>query len=283
MKVFRFLPGDEIPGFDSALLASQTANEHLSATEGEARCSLWWDVVPKLQNERLGVIGHFQADSLAAGSFLLERAAERLRENDCTLAVGPMDGNTWRRYRVLTERGAEPSFFMEPDNPDFWSIAFETASFSPLASYSSSLVTDLSRRDPRAERARKRLQQIGVRIRHLDPDEFEEELRRIYQVSIVSFTRNYLYTEVSEAAFLSQYLPYKQGIVPELVLLAEQEDDLWVSSLPFRTMRRPFAARPSEQSLERPSPSCRVALTADLASFWRTRFTSEPRLSATPA
>jgi GNAT superfamily N-acetyltransferase len=223
MKVLRFLPGDEIPGFDSALLTAQKANEHLCTTEGKSRCSLWWDVVPKLENERLAVIGHFQADCPAAGSLLLERACDRLWENGCTLAVGPMDGNTWRRYRVLTERGAEPSFFMEPDNPDFWSTAFEAANFSPLARYSSSLVTDLSRRDPRAERAWKRLQQVGVRIRHLHPDEFEEELLRIYEVSISSFTGNYLYTELPEAAFLSQYLPYKQNIVPELVLLAEQE------------------------------------------------------------
>ena len=66
----------------------------------------------------------------------------------------------------------------------------------------------------RAERARKRLQQVGLRIRH-NPDKFAEELRRIHHVSIKSFTRNYLYTELPEAAFLSQYLPYKQSIVPE--------------------------------------------------------------------
>jgi hypothetical protein len=223
MRLLRFLPGDTIPDFDGSLLASQRANEHLSTGDGEARCSLWWDIVPKLENERLGVIGHFQADSADAGSFLLEGATDRLRENDCTLAVGPMDGNTWRRYRVLTERGAEPAFFMEPDNPDFWSTAFEKANFSPLARYTSSLVTDLSRRDPRAGRTLERLQREDVRIRHLNLDHFEEDLRRIYQVSVISFTRNYLYTELPEGAFLGQYLPYKDQILPELVLLAEHE------------------------------------------------------------
>jgi hypothetical protein len=214
MRLLRFLPGDTIPDFDGSLLASQRANEHLSTGDGEARCSLWWDIVPKLENERLGVIGHFQADSADAGSFLLEGATDRLRENDCTLAVGPMDGNTWRRYRVLTERGAEPAFFMEPDNPDFWSTAFEKANFSPLARYTSSLVTDLSRRDPRAGRTLERLQREDVRIRHLNLDHFEEDLRRIYQVSVISFTRNYLYTELPEGAFLGQSLPYKGSDSP---------------------------------------------------------------------
>ena len=206
MRLLRFPPGDEIPGFDSSLLRAQKANEHLSTNQGDARCSLWWDVVPKLEGERLGVVGHFQADSPEAASFVLEQAAGRLRENGCTLAVGPMDGNTWRRYRVLTERGNEPVFFMEPDNPDFWS-----------------LVTDLSRCDPRVDRTLERLLREGVRIRNLELDRFEEDLRRIYQVSVISFTGNYLYTELPEGAFLGQYLPYKDKIVPELVLLAEHE------------------------------------------------------------
>ena len=223
MKLLRFPPGDEIPGFDSSLLRAQKANEHLSTNQGDARCSLWWDVVPKLEGERLGVVGHFQADSPEAASFVLEQAAGRLRENGCTLAVGPMDGNTWRRYRVLTERGNEPAFFMEPDNPDFWPAAFEAAHFSPLARYSSSLVTDLSRCDPRVDRTLERLLREGVRIRNLELDRFEEDLRRIYQVSVISFTGNYLYTELPEGAFLGQYLPYKDKIVPELVLLAEHE------------------------------------------------------------
>ena len=217
----RFLPGDQIPGFDSSLLSTQLADEHLAIGDGTARCSLWWNHVPALEKEKLGVIGHFHADSADAGGHILEHAVSRLREQGCSLAVGPMDGNTWRRYRVLTERGNEPVFFMEPDNPDFWPAIFEAAQFSPLATYSSSLVSDLTRRDPRAERTWERLQRNGVTIRNLDPDHFEDDLRRIYQVSRISFTANYLYTEIPEAAFLAQYLPYREKIRPELVMLAE--------------------------------------------------------------
>ncbi len=221
MNLLRFLPGEAIPGFDHSVLVSQNANEHLCTSEGNARCSLWWDVVPKMEHEKPGVIGHFQAASVEAGTFILEQAVDRLRDQGCTVAVGPMDGNTWRRYRVLTERGGESAFFMEPDNPDFWPTIFVAAKFSPLSTYSSSLVWDLSRRDPRTDHARERLRREGVQIRHLDPHQFEDDLRRIFRVSIVSFTRNYLYTEVSEEAFLAQYLPYKDKIRPELILLAE--------------------------------------------------------------
>jgi GNAT superfamily N-acetyltransferase len=223
MDIHRFLPGQEIPGFDHTLLSSQLANEHLVIGDGFARCTIWWDTVPNYPPEKLGVIGHFQTQSPEAGSSILEHAVQRLREAGCTLAVGPMDGNTWRSYRVLTERGAEPPFFMEPDNPDTWPPAFDLAGFSTLATYSSLLVTDLTRRDPRTARTLDRLQRDGVTIRQLDPARFEDDLRSIYQVSIVSFSENYMYTELSESAFLNQYTPYKEKIRPELVLIAEHD------------------------------------------------------------
>lgn len=221
MNIHRFSPGARIPGFDSSLLAGQLADEHLCFEDGTARCSLWWTVAPPAPNERLGVIGHFEAADLAAGTRILEYARDRLRENGCTLAVGPMDGNTWRRYRVLTGRGVEPPFLMEPDNPDWWQAAFEGAGFAPLTEYSSSLVSDLSRRDPRAGRAWDRLKAEGVTIRGLELANFDNDLRRIYEVSVESFAGNYLYTPLPESAFLALYLPYRDKVRPELILLAE--------------------------------------------------------------
>ena len=223
MTILRFLPGESIAGVDASMLSSQDANEHLCTSDGQARCSLWWDAVPKMENERLGVIGHFEAASLEAGLFVLEQAAARLRERGCTLAVGPMDGNTWRRYRAVTDRGCEPAFFMEPDHQGFWPAVFEAAGFLPLARYSSSLVDDLSRCDPRVEAVRARMDRAGVRIRNIDLLRVEEDLRAIYQVSRISFARNYLYTETPEEAFLRQYLPFKDRIRPELVLIAERD------------------------------------------------------------
>lgn len=223
MKILRFSPGDSVPGFDSVRLVDQKADEHLSADDGSTRCSLWWSVVPQLEGERVGVVGHFQAASVDAGTTLLQEAIDRLRAQGCSVAIGPMDGNTWRRYRVLTERGSEPTFFMELDNPEWWSVSFTEAGFQPLATYTSSLVDDLSRRDARADRAWARLQKEGVTIRNLDLSQFENDLRRIYQVSVVSFTENYLYTPISEEAFLAQYIPYRDKFRPELVFLAECE------------------------------------------------------------
>lgn len=223
MNTLHFSPGDTIPSFDSALLSAQQADEHLRLEDGSASCSLWWTTVPPMEGERPGLIGHFHASDPASGKVLLEEACATLHLKGCTIAIGPMDGNTWRRYRLLSGRGSEPAFFMEPDNPDFWPGIFDAAGFSSLATYSSLLVPNLTRRDPRADRAWQRLQRDGISIRNLDPGHFEEDLRRIFQVSTTSFVDNFLYTPLPERAFLSQYLPYRDKILPELILLAEYE------------------------------------------------------------
>lgn len=219
---FHHAPPEPLQGCDPALFAAHRADEHLWSDDGGSRCSLWWRVVPVQPGERLGVIGHFAAASAAEGGELLRAAVARLGTQGCTLAVGPMDGNTWRRYRAVTERGGEPAFVMEPDNPDWWAEAFTRAGFEPLAHYSSTLVEDLQRRDPRWDRARERLRAEGIRVRPIDLSRFADDLRGIHRISVESFSKNFLYADLPEDAFLAQYLPYREVIRPELVLIAEE-------------------------------------------------------------
>src|SRR5690348_14548222 len=82
----------------------------------QARCSLWWSTAPQLPGQRVGILGHYAARTIEAARSLLQTACTELARQGCTLAIGPMDGSTNRRYRLLTERGTEPPFFLEPDN-----------------------------------------------------------------------------------------------------------------------------------------------------------------------
>ncbi len=188
---------------------------------GRARASLWWTRVPALDGERLGVIGSFDAESEEACRCLLDQACERLAQAGCTLAVGPMDGNTWRRYRLVTEPGTEPPFFLEPVNPSAWPAWWRAAGFGALAEYYSTATSDLTIRDGRLDAVADRMRALGVTLRPFRAGEFEAELRRIYEVSVVSFQENYLYTPLPEASFVGQYRVLEGKLRPELVLLAE--------------------------------------------------------------
>jgi hypothetical protein len=131
-----------------------------------------------------------------------------------------MDGNTWRRYRFVSDRGTEPPFFLEPTNPEEWPRWWEGSGFAPIAQYSSALNPDLTQRDERVPGREAALAAAGVTIRNLDPAQFADELRRIYAVSVVSFTRNYLYTPLPENLFSAQYEAVRPYVHPALVFMA---------------------------------------------------------------
>jgi GNAT superfamily N-acetyltransferase len=221
----------EVEGFSLSReqLDRAKPDDLLLACEGgrvRARCGLWFSQTPPYPGHRLGLVGHYFADSMEAGRAVLRAACSRLAEENRTLAVGPMDGNTWQRYRLITERGSEPVFFLEPDNPDDWPGHFLAEAFAPLARYHSSLTTRLQERDPRREGALERLAERGISLRKLDVGHFDDELRRIHELSLLSFAGNFLYTPISESDFLSQYAPIRPFVRPDLVLLAEQEGRL---------------------------------------------------------
>lgn len=200
----------------------------------QARCSLWWTQVPALPGATVGCIGHYAATAATAGIALLHQAQAQLRQQGCTFAVGPMDGNTWRHYRLvsasppLTLPGdgephqPEPPFFLEPQNPEAWNQHFLEAGWQPIATYSSALNTDLSQRDPRQDRVQIRLDRQGIRLRSLDLSQFDQELQRIHTLSCESFQHNFLYTPIALTAFSQHYAKIQPYVRPEFVWLAEQ-------------------------------------------------------------
>jgi GNAT superfamily N-acetyltransferase len=225
-----------IADIDSRELERHAPDAHLTSRDAggalRARCSCWWQHVPQLDGHTVGTIGHYAASAAAAeagaGVALLEEACQRLRDAGCTIAIGPMDGNTWRRYRFVIERGEEPAFFLEPDQPAAWVEDFRAAGFSELATYTSALNDDLAQDDPRLRTAAARLAERGITIRAFDPTpaRADADLRRIFTLSLASFSRNFLYTPIGEHEFIEQYRAVLPVVRPELVLLAERGDDL---------------------------------------------------------
>lgn len=210
------------------VLVSHRADEHLMVVEGDskikARCSLWWTSTPSIRNKCLGLIGHYAADSQAAATILISAACRRLALQGCSQAIGPMDGNTWRSYRLITKRGPEPIFFLEPDNPDTWPLHFITNGFKPLKTYYSSLTTDLSCPQPKIHLLNKSLIQKGIKFRQINLDRFEEELHQLYSLCLLSFSENFLFTPICEQEFMNMFLALKSSIRPELVVIAEYHD-----------------------------------------------------------
>lgn len=221
----------ELAPFHPDWLTEHAPDEHWvlinrTGVDSSGRLSLWWRDTPPYRKQHVGFIGHFAARDAASAATLLEHACQRLTEQGCTLAVGPLDGTTWRSYRLLTERGPEPRFFLEPDNPDDWPTHFVRAGLLPLAGYYSALNPRLSPADPRLPALARAAANRGVALRPIALDDFDVELRRVYALCAREFQQNLFYSPISQADFLAQYTPIRPHLRPDLILLAECDGEL---------------------------------------------------------
>lgn len=218
------LPSNGLSAIASEQFLQHQPDAHWALVEDDrilAHCSLWW----RQPIDRAGLIGHYGAIDRSAAEQLLNHACAELAANGCNLAIAPIDGNTWRRYRAICDRGSEPLFFLEPDNPPEWCGQFAAAGFAAIAHYYSALNSDLSQQDSRLNSIEARFAD-RVRIRSIAVDRLEAELDAIYQLSRISFQHNFLYTPIDRAEFLAQYRQVVPFLKPELVLMAEQDGQL---------------------------------------------------------
>lgn len=148
-------------------------DEHIAIGDA-ASCSLW---------RKTGAIGHFRAHDVASGA-----------EHGCKRAVGPMDGSTWSSYRLATQRGEEPPFFLEPYTPAHWQACFTRAGFGILARYCSSVQQDLAVDDARLAGVERRAAAAGIRLRSFDPDCAERELLAMHALAEEAFRDAFLFS-----------------------------------------------------------------------------------------
>jgi len=200
-----------------------------------ARCSIWTE--PKLlfppsadelavrtqsQEAKIGYIGHYAATSLRAGRELLDLAEFELKKRGCNIVLGPIDGSTWRRYRLISESSGERIFSLEPVNPLSWNKHFIDAGFKIVKSYGSSLNKELDSRDPDSKSIKARLTRHGVKLRSLNTNEIGNELEGIFRVTMEAMQNNFLFSSLDRHSFLKEQMKLTSLADPELVVLAEK-------------------------------------------------------------
>ena len=229
------------PGFSEAL-----GEADFQVVDSSGQCSLWWRRTPELPPYKIGCIGRLIASPGHPIAPILNLACDYLLRQGCSLAIGPMDSSTWGSYRLVTQSlpivapsdhtmavsGIPAPFFLEVSNPPEWKQEFLQAGFHAIASYCSSMVTDLTNDDltndltsgckdiaPREAR----LAQRGIRIRPFDRDGFDSELYTIYRIASEAFLNNFLYSPISWPEFALLYYPLREVINSDFVLVAEAQ------------------------------------------------------------
>lgn len=136
--------------------------------------------------------------------------------------ITPINGSTWKKYRI-TLPSSNPPFLLDNYNKPYYAELFDKFGFEVVANYTSTITNNLDKDYSRLEKFEKIFTSKGIKIRPFSPDNFERDIKKIYDISIKSFVNNFLYTPIEFDEFYKMYEPVKQFLNPEWILIAENE------------------------------------------------------------
>ena len=172
----------------------------------------------------IGMLAHFEsADDPDAATLTLQSAARWLRDQGARDVIGPIDGDTWHRYRVNAGPFDIPPFVLEPVNPPYYASLWTRAGASIAETYVSQRIDDVRPLLPRLSAVAARAAKQGYTLRPIDPARLDEELAIVWRISCEIFRDNAWYTDIPLADFLALYEGIERLLVPEFVLFAEDQ------------------------------------------------------------
>ena len=179
---------------------------------------------PKVDEINIGCIGDFSSKNKDAGKKVLEKCEEILKNENVKLVVGPMNGNTWKKYRTLKWSRGDDCFLLENVNPIEDNEVFSECGFKEMYTYTSTkgLVSDCYS-SKALEISAEKLKENNITIRSFNKENAIADLEKIYNVSKISFTRNPFYTPIDKDSFIKQYEKYLDMIKEDFILIAEQD------------------------------------------------------------
>lgn len=189
---------------------------------------------PHLLHEGQPVLlfGNFEcvndASICAAMMACVEREARLLNRH---FIIGPMNGSTWGDYRLPVNAPVSP-FLTDLQQPVYYSQLLEYNGYKRGYKYYSNS-SDITADIVTDKNQHIQLEQQGVRIRTIDLDRFEDELKPIYALSQAAFAPNLFYSPISESDFIKKYLPLHRFLDSRFILLAEKGDNLQAFAFAF--------------------------------------------------
>jgi hypothetical protein len=138
--------------------------------------------------------------------------------------VGPINGSTWDSYKWAVN-GFDKNYLTDLDHLPYYSELAVHSAYTVYARYHSQLDNELSCDGEKFAHALQKASDAGFTFRNIDLAKYEQELVAMYSFCLDAFAGNFLYSPVSLQHFLSMYLPLKQLINPDHVILAESADN----------------------------------------------------------
>lgn len=172
------------------------------------------------KNEKAVCIAFYECvEDIRIAEKLLHSAVDYCKEQGYKYLICPMNGSTWNAYRFAVEPITD-SYISEPFHKSYYANQFENFGFEILAEYITQIDTTLHLPDA------PKILNKEITFRTLDKNNYETEMKTIFAFCKDIFYNNFLYTEISENAFLEKYMALKNIINPNFVIIAEDKGEV---------------------------------------------------------
>ena len=162
-------------------------------------------------------VGGFSCPDAASGAALLSEVMAAAKARGAQSVIGPMDGDTWHSYRLVTEGSERPAFLMEPTGSPHDLEAFEQAGFAEISAYFSAAVP-LGGIDiavvPETD---------GIILENWDGSDPEALFAQVHDLSCTAFADNPFYKPIDLPDFLAMYMPVVPLLKQELIWFARND------------------------------------------------------------
>ena len=149
------------------------------------------------------------------GVQLLNEACQAARKAKASAILGPMEGDTWHSYRLVSESDGRAPFLMEPTSGPEDLLAFEAAGFRPVGRYFSASV-------PLEQIAAAPAQplQTDLTIESWNGENPEALFAEVHKLSCAAFAKNAFYKAIALEEFLAMYMPMVPLLKRDLIFFA---------------------------------------------------------------
>lgn len=170
-------------------------------------------------------VGKFSCPDAATGAALLKDVMAQAKSGGAKSLIGPMDGDTWHSYRLVTESSDSPAFLMEPTSKPHDLEAFTLAGFAPISQYFSASVPLAGIPDTGPVKT------TGFTLENWDGSDPEGLFAQVHALSCKAFAGNPFYKPIDLPDFLAMYVPVVPLLKRELIWFARADDSALVGFL----------------------------------------------------
>ncbi|RYE25959.1 MAG: hypothetical protein EOP51_02320 [Sphingobacteriales bacterium] len=203
------------------------------------------------EHQPLLLIGNFECiDDTAVAKVLMDEVLRESHGYGYVLAT--MNGSSWDDYRLPVNDCTSP-FFTDLLQPAYYSKLFEAMGFDRIHTYYSRASANTFHTAD--QQLIDTLAAEGIRIRGIDLDNYEADLKQLHKLSTVAFAGNTFYSPIDEVDFIRRYLPLKPYLDPNLVLIAQQGNEPVAFTLALHDAYQPKNERIVVKTLAK-HPAC---------------------------